>query len=175
MGLGSKTALDEAVAAFRERELAELPTQLSLFDAGAGEASAPAAGEASAPAGTAVAPRGPGRPPGARNRRTDEAARIYMAELGDPLRRGVAISSLPLLAPGVVEGLSQRLNCSRLEAARWWASIYSATLPFLHQRLATLEVKPAGSPDGNDPVSWAFSDGELIDASADPENEQGNG
>jgi hypothetical protein len=49
MGLGSKTALDEAVAAFRERELAELPTQLSLFDAGDGEASAPAAGEASAP------------------------------------------------------------------------------------------------------------------------------
>jgi hypothetical protein len=170
---GSKTALDEAVAAYRDRELAELPAQLSLFDASAsagGEASA----EASAPGG-AVVPRGPGRPPGARNRRTDEAARIYMSEFGDPLRRGVQLAALPLLAPGVVEGLSQRLNCSRLEAARWWASIYSATLPFLHQRLATLEVKPAGSPDGNDPVSWAFSDGELIDASADPQNGPDNG
>ena len=51
-----------------------------------------------------------GRPVGARNKRTDEGARIYMDEFGDPLRRGTHIAALdprtrrarrPGAAPGV--------------------------------------------------------------------------
>ena len=104
---GEKTALDQAVAEARQRELQELPRQLALFERAASESGESEAFE--------LQPRGPGRPVGARNRRTDEAARIYMQELGDPLRRGTAISALPILAPGVLEGLAQRLSCSKLE------------------------------------------------------------
>ena len=76
-----------------------------------------------------LASRGPGRPPGARNRRTDEAARIYMSEFGDPLRRGVAISALPILAPDVLEGLAKRLDCSKIEAAKRWAGMSRSARP----------------------------------------------
>jgi hypothetical protein len=106
-----------------------------------------------------------GRPVGARNLRTDQASRWYMARHGDPLERGIAVAALPVLAKGVLEALSIRLGCSTYEAAKWWASVYSATLPFVHQRLATLTVKPVGSP-GGEPVSWTFTDdGELADVS----------
>jgi hypothetical protein len=90
----------------------------------------------------------------------------------------VQLAALPLLAPGVLEGLSASLSCSRLEEARWWASVYQDTLSYVRQRLAQLEIKPPGSPDGNNPVSWAFSDGDLIEATgvtvdADAEGETG--
>ena len=163
---GEKTALDVAVAAARQRELAEQPRQLALFHAAPGSTES---GSPAAEPGATLASRGPGRPPGARNRRTDEAARIYMSEFGDPLRRGVAISALPILAPDVLEGLARRLACSKIEAAKWWAGIYAATMPYVLTRLATLEVKPAGSL-GGETVPFAFSEaGEIIEiAPAEP-------
>jgi hypothetical protein len=172
---GAKTALDAAVAEARQRELQAGPAQLGLFEAGGApttDRGGAEGGENERPEGGQAVARRMGRPPGARNRRTDEAARIYMAEFGDPLRRGVAISALPILADGVLEGLARRLGCSRLEAARWWSAIYSATMPFIHTRLAALEIKPAGSPDA-DPVQWSFSDeGDLIDLAAPDEADQ---
>jgi hypothetical protein len=43
------------------------------------------------------------------------------------------------------------------------ARVYSATLPFIHRRSATLTLKPCGTPDG-EVVSWTFSnDGDLVD------------
>jgi hypothetical protein len=60
----------------------------------------------------------------------------------------VQLAALPLLAPGVLEGLSARLSCSKLEEARWWASVYQDTLSYVRQRLAQLEIKPPGNPDG---------------------------
>lgn len=152
---GAKTALEEAVSEARQQELQARTRQLGLFEAD-GEA------DGEEPAVGGLARRGPGRPPGARGRRTDEAARIYMAEFGDPLRRGVAISALPILSAGVLEGLSKILGCDRHDAAKWWSSIYSATLPFIHQRLATLTVKPEGAPGGQ-PVRWTFSDDGQVD------------
>ena len=159
---GEKAALDEAVAEARQRELQELPRQLGLFDE---EQTETAEHEQN---GTALATRGPGRPLGSRNKRTDEAARFYIGLYGDPLRRGVSIASLPILAPGVLDELAKILKTDRFKAATWWASIYSATLPYLHQKLASLEVKPAGSI-GGEPIPWAFSDeGELVEVSPAP-------
>jgi hypothetical protein len=42
-------------------------------------------------------------------------------------------------------------------------------IPYLHQRLASVELKPAGSLGGM-PVSWPYSD-DTIDVT--PENEDG--
>jgi hypothetical protein len=87
-----------------------------------------------------------------------------MAENGDPLRRGVHIAALPILAEGVLEGLAKRLGCERHDAAKWWLGVYSATLPFIHQRLGQLEVRPPGAPGVGNPVVWSFSDsGEVVD------------
>ena len=74
-------------------ELAEDLEQLDLFEARRPSNGAPA---------QVVATRGPGRPVGARNKRTDEAARFYKARFGDPLARGIEISALPILANGVL-------------------------------------------------------------------------
>jgi hypothetical protein len=162
---GHKVALAEAVAEARKQELqhfAELDTQLELFEAGPARVSA---GDETGSSGSSTTVTRIGRPPGARNKRTDKAACFYMVIHGYPLERGVTISSMPVLAPGVLGILSQELGMSRAEAARWWLGVYSATLPFIHQRLATLTVKPPGSPEG-EPVSWTFSGtGELVESS----------
>lgn len=115
--------------------------------------------------GQVVPFRGPGRPPGARNKRTDEAARLYCAAFGDPLARAIEVAAMPILAPGVLEEFARFLQCSRLEAFKAWANCSSATMPFVHQRLATLEVKPAGSPGGEALVFGFVEDdaGELIE------------
>jgi hypothetical protein len=116
------------------------------------------------PSSTAVARRGPGRPPGSRNLSTLTAAKYYMAEHGDPLRRGVHIAALPILASGVLEGLAARLGCTCVDDAKWWSGVYSATLPFIRQRLGQLEVKPIGAPGAGNPVAWSFSEGgEIVD------------
>ena len=160
-GDGHKTALEEAVAAARAEEAARGPDQSDLFLLD--ENLVPVL---PAPPPVELGANGSkrGRPPGARNLRTDQASRWYMARHGDPLERGIAISALPVLAAGVLEGLAARLGCSRHDAAKFWVSVYTATLPFIHQRLASLEVKQQGSLGSGDPVMWTFSDdGELVD------------
>ena len=165
---GHKTALELALDAYRETEAerraaAGREGQLGLF----------AGGEAGANGdGRAVEPgeRRMGRPPGARNKRTDELARWYIGKNGgrDPLERGIEIAGLPILAPGILEGLAARLGCTRFEAAKFWAGVHSATLPFVHQRLAQLEVKPPGALGSGEAVLWTLSErGELIDARHD--------
>jgi hypothetical protein len=109
--------------------------------------------------------RAPGRPQGARNKRTDEAARFYMQRFGDPLSRGVEIAAIPILAQNdhVLSELSKVLGMSRADAAKWWAGIYAATLPYIRQRLATLTVKPEGSPDGEPiPLPWSYTEDEVL-------------
>ncbi|HEY1430799.1 MAG TPA: hypothetical protein VGF39_04105 [Stellaceae bacterium] len=158
---GHKQALADVVREARAAELRRLTEdldQLELFELF--EAPRPSNG---APA-QVVAQRGPGRPVGARNKRTDEAARFYKSRFGDPLARGVEISALPILAPGVLPELAKVLGCDRFEAARWWSGVYAATMPYCHQRLATLTVKPPGSPEG-EPVTlpWSFAQDEVLE------------
>jgi hypothetical protein len=151
---GHKQALAEAVAEARAQELQSLD-QLELFEAPRLSNGAPA---------QVVAARGAGRPTGARNKRTDEAARFYKGRYGDPLARGIEISALPILAPGVLPELAKVLGCDRFEAARWWSGVYASTMPYVHQRLATLTVKPPGSPEG-EPVTlpWSFAQDEVLE------------
>jgi hypothetical protein len=151
---GHKQALAAVVREARAEELRRLGEdldQLELFEA-------PQSPRLSngAPA-QVVATRSPGRPVGARNKSTDEAARFYKGRfLRDPLARGVEISALPILAPEVLPELAKVLGCDRFEAARWWSGVYAATMPYCHQRLATLTVKPPGSPEG--PVGFVAID-----------------
>jgi hypothetical protein len=157
---GFKAGLEAAVEEARSQELSRLVEQPDLF-ADPGSA---ASGSALAPVGVVV--RGPGRPLGARNKRTDAAAQIYKSRFGDPLSRGVEISALPILANGgrVLVELSKVLGMNRGDAARWWAGIYAATMPYIHTRLATLTVKPEGSP-GGEPVAlaWSYTEDEVLD------------
>jgi hypothetical protein len=106
-----------------------------------------------------------GRPPGSRNKRTDEASRIYMSGAGDPLKRSIEIAALPILAEGVLAAFAKEIGApSRFEAFKAWANINASVMPFCHQRLATLTVKPAGSPDG-EPVelAWSYAEDEVLD------------
>jgi hypothetical protein len=156
---GHKQALADAIAEARSEELkrfAEDLGQLDLFDA---------AGSVQSTHVTIVnGHKGPGRPVGARNKRTDEAARFYMQRFGDPLARGVEIAAIPVLAPGVLPELAKVLGMNRADAAKWWAGIYAATLPYIRQRLATLTVKPEGSPDGEPiPLPWSYGEDEILE------------
>jgi hypothetical protein len=53
---------------------------------------------------------------------------------------------------------------SRFEAFKAWAAINASAMPFCHQRLATLTVKPAGNPDG-EPVelNWSYAEDEVLE------------
>jgi hypothetical protein len=70
-----------------------------------------------------------GRPPGARNKRLEEAARLVVERFGDPLVHQVAVATMPLdelMAAGL--DLKQAMEERRLAAA--------VVLPYLHQRQA---------------------------------------
>jgi hypothetical protein len=161
---GHKQALADAIAEARSEELKRLReelTQLDLF-APNGTVQGDQATQVMVVNGGS---RGPGRPLGAHNKRTDEASRFYKSRFGDPLGRGVEIAAIPILAQGghVLLELSKVLGMSRADAAKWWAGIYAATLPYIHQRLATLTVKPEGSPEG-EPIAlpWSYTEDEIL-------------
>jgi hypothetical protein len=157
-----RKALAEAVAEARAEELkraAEEAGQLDLFEA------------PSSVQGTQVTVvnghRGPGRPLGARNKRTDEASRIYMSRFGDPLGRCIEIAGLPILGSNgrVLTEFAKMIGApSRSEAFKAWQTAVRDALPYSHTRLATLTVKPAGSPDG-EPISlpWSFAEDEVLE------------
>lgn len=155
---GHKTALEVALAAFEEmraeREQARAAAQGDLFGTEI------AAAHGAAP-GTAVGPRRPGRPVGARNRRTDHLVQFYIDRHysgRDPLDMALSVATLPILQPGVLEALAERLYCSRHDAAKFWLGAQSAVLPYTHQRQASLEVRPAGAPGSGEPIPWEDND-----------------
>jgi hypothetical protein len=75
----------------------------------------------------------------------------------------LSVATLPILAPGILEGLAARLGCSRFDAARFWLSSQNAVLPYSHQRQAAIEVRPAGAPGSGNPIEWGVSSEGLID------------
>ena len=162
---GHRTALELALEAFAEVSAERDATQGELF---ADEP--PNLPEVVAP--TAADGSHRGRRAGVRNRRTDELARWYIQRNDgrDPLERGIEIAGLPILAKGVLEGLAERLGCTRHDAAKFWASVLSTTLPYTHQRQAAIEVRPPGAPGSGLPILWEVTEGgELIDATHDGE------
>jgi hypothetical protein len=158
---GAKTALQLALQTYQEEEgqaAQSEPGQPDLFATGPPVAS-PA--DSAAP----LVQRGAGRPPGHRNRRTDEMANYYIRKNGgrDPLERGIEIAGMPILAPGVLQGLAQTLGCERHDAAKWWLSCLSTVLPYTHQKQAAIEVKPPGAPGSNNPVLWGILEASMVD------------
>jgi class 3 adenylate cyclase len=154
-------SLPLALAKARQQEAQELESldvQWELFQA-----------SSQAAAQTVNGGRGADHPLGTRSRKTDEAAQLYMARYGDPLETGVAISALPILTDGVLEKLRKALGFdTKGEAAKFWLGVYSATLPFIHQRLVRLIAKPPGAPDV-EYVSWTVSDdGNSVDLTSNP-------
>jgi hypothetical protein len=104
---------------------------------------------------------GKGRPRGVHNHKTERWISYLLKRYPSPLEGAVQLANAPIAE------LAQELRCSRLDAARLKVQAMAASIPYLHQRLATIELKPAGSPDGL-PVSLPFSD-DVIDVR--PENE----
>lgn len=141
---GMQRALAEAVAEAGTPEL-----QPSLF----------AADEAPATE-TLPAERKAGRPPGARNRRTEEYAQFLIAKHGDPLDVMTAIAARNIVAPGELKRLADDLGMDRKDAAEFWLRTTNATLPFLHQRMPQAVWINPGAPGGEraeiiDADEWA--------------------
>jgi hypothetical protein len=76
-----------------------------------------------------VQPRGRGRPPGSRNRRTMELAAYLLATHRSPLETLVKIANTP------VAELAARLNCSPLDALDQIRLCAIAAAPYLHARM----------------------------------------
>jgi hypothetical protein len=70
----------------------------------------------------------PGRPAGARNRRSEDVARHVIESLGDPLVRQVAIATAPL------GELAAALGCTLMDAAVEQRLAAAVVLPYLHRR-----------------------------------------
>jgi hypothetical protein len=160
---GYKQALAEAVSAARAQELQARTEedQLDLFGATGNAVQATHVPVVNGQNGHGRM----GRPPGARNKRTDEAARLYMQHFGDPLARAIEMAANTYPCRWCLSGICQAdRRASRFEAFKAWASINASAMPFSHQRLATLTVKPAGSPDG-EPIelAWSYAEDEVLD------------
>jgi hypothetical protein len=125
---GHKQALAEAIAEARAEELQRQQNEARQFDLFAAFGGVQSTQVTVANGGS----RGPGRPLGARNKRTDEAARFYMSRFGDPLARGIEIAAIPILAPGVLPELAKVLGMNRAEAAKWWSGVSFMPNPCLY-------------------------------------------
>lgn len=146
-GNGHKTALELALEAHVQRENRRAP-QGDLF-------AEPE--ETATPPGGQVAPRGPGRPPGARNRRTEHLVDFYVRakyQGRHPLDMALAVATLPILSPGVLPALALDLGCTKFEAAKFWQHQVDAVLPYAAQRQSAIEIRPAGAPGSGNPITW---------------------
>lgn len=118
---GLKTAVDllrEVRPDLVEREAAQLsllPTPAAAADAAAGDDEARRSG--------------PGRPPGSRNRRTEEWVDFLLRRYSSPLIGLAETYSRP------VEVLAAELGCTKLEAFRIQQQAREAIAPYLHQKL----------------------------------------
>ena len=147
-GQGAKTAVDMVLA---QMEQAGEPEQIDLEDLLG--LPRPVAG---APA--TDAPRGPGRPPGSRNRRTVQWAEFLLSRYASPLE------VLAQMTVASVAELKAQLGCSALEAYQEKRHAAVALAPFLHQRqplalnlterkVVYLTIQHETGPIGQDPDS----------------------
>lgn len=92
--------------------------------------------------GRPILPRRNGRPPGKRSYRTQEWIDYLLTKYPSPLEGLLAIANLG------IEELAQGAKCSLLEALDRKIKCLSEAAPFLHSKLASIELKPPGSPGG---------------------------
>lgn len=75
-----------------------------------------------------AAGRKAGRPPGSRNRRDEDIARLLLERFGDPLAHQVAVATMG------VDELAAALGCSRIEALAEKRLAAQVVMPYLHSR-----------------------------------------
>lgn len=149
--LGLKAAVEKAQEETRELRQAE---QLALLPLAADD------GEPAEDGGQA--PRGRGRPKGARNRRTEEMVDYLLSRHTSPLEFLATVYTRP------VEVLAAEVECSKREALAMQIAAAEKLAPYLHQRQPTaveLDAKGEvhlviGSLDGGQAV--AAGDGAVV-------------
>lgn len=118
---GLKTAVEMLldarpdVAARAAEQLSLLPTPAAAADLAADDEGARRSG--------------PGRPPGSRNRRTEEWVEYLLRRYSSPLIGLFETFSRP------VEQLAAELGCTKLEAFKEQRAALEAALPYVHQKL----------------------------------------
>lgn len=100
------------------------PRQLPLITSGAEDEAAPAPGSA----GGEPEKRGPGRPPGALNKSTEQMTEYLLRQYRSPLAVLAEIYSRPVLL------LAQELNCDLLEAFKLQLVAAKELAPYVHQK-----------------------------------------
>jgi hypothetical protein len=83
-----------------------------------------------------------GRPRGLHNRKTEYWIAYLTSRYASPLE------VLAQLATAPVDTLARELGCSRLAALQEKRHAAEALAPYLHQRLAQIELRPPGEPGG---------------------------
>jgi|SRR5882672_4028767 len=121
---GLKTAADLVLGAMGRPEPAPEPEQIDLEDL----LGLPRPIVSAADGGGAAGSRGPGRPPGSRNRRTVQWVDFLLRRYASPLE------VLAQMATARVDDLMKQLGCSALEAFQEKRHAAIALAPFLHQR-----------------------------------------
>jgi hypothetical protein len=130
-------------------------THTDLAPAGSASAGAlPAAGDGEdqrldglLPLGSSpLAPRGRGRPQGAKNRRTDLVAQYLVDRFGDPLTASMSIGGRPLRElvrelREVASDCGMKLGASVMDIARWQQQCRAEALPYIHAKRAPETAK----------------------------------
>jgi hypothetical protein len=98
---------------------------------------------------------GKGRPRGIRNHKTEQWLDYLTRRYASPLEVLAQIANAP------VDALAAELHCSRLEALREKRSAATALAPFLHSKLAVLELRPPGDPRGSIPSTLVLQAQEV--------------
>jgi hypothetical protein len=83
---------------------------------------------------------GKGRPRGVHNHKAEYWIGYLLKRYPSPLEGAIQLANAPIAE------LAQELRCSPLDAAKLKVQAMAASIPYLHQRLASVELKPAGSP-----------------------------
>lgn len=93
-----------------------------------------------------LAPRGRGRPQGAKNRRTDLVAQYLVDRFGDPLTASMAIGGRPLRElitelRTIASDCGLKLGATVMDVARWQQQCRADALPYIHAKRALETAK----------------------------------
>jgi hypothetical protein len=100
-------------------------------------------------------PRRRGTRAGVRNRRTEEWLAYFATRYRSPVENLLAMGNMS------IEELCKSLRCSPLEAANIKIRCNAEAAPYTHAKLATIEIKPPGTPGGG--ASTLAIEGGLVE------------
>ena len=87
--------------------------------------------------------RGPGRPPGARNKRTESLAAQVERLFGNPVLRAAALATMP------IDEMVQQLGINALEAVQEQRLWLAMLLPYVAARMPVSDKVTVMNPDGS--------------------------